>query len=328
MGNVTTRLKTVKNYFCEIAKRDPALDGIDVDGIVSVGTPVYQRYDRDSDAWFPYLHHQTVLRVGGNDERAIKVSSKIKEFVSGYDGMMTIRKSLNPFLEAAGEYTALTLLELGAVKLNVKEPFVYANKNRGPVYVDNRLLVTESKHKGAIASFMAEMLDNEIHSDINMIAGGETAGMSPAERLAQLVNLPYFYVRKEPKGHGGKNVVVGNPDRISPPALLVEDLITDGGSKLSFIDNMRAERAYCNVAFVIFDRLQGGRESLLQERNCELYSITDLQQTRDTAVKKGYLSEEENAAIGDYLANPKKWNLERGFDWHEKGIVVEPATKA
>ncbi len=327
---VTERLKRVKDQFCELTKNDPALSGIDVDKMVYAGKPVVQSYDKDGgSAWFPYLHHQTALRIenGGDNEKSIKVDSKIKEFVSSYNGMMAIRRALNPFLDSAGQHTALTLLELEAVKLNVKEPFTYANKNKGPVYIDNRFLVTDSKHKGAIASFMAEMLETEVYSDINMICGGETAGMAPAERLAQLVNLPYFYVRKEAKQHGGKNVIVGDPKKLSPPALLVEDLITDGGSKLRFIDNMRAEGAFCNVAFVIFDRLQDGRQSLLKEKGCELYSITDLRQTRKVATEKGYLSEEDDAAIEEFMQNPKKWNLDRGYDWYEKGVIAEKADK-
>jgi orotate phosphoribosyltransferase len=323
MMGVTERLKAVKNQFCEIAKQDPALAGIDIDGILHVGNPDHQEYGTGGNVWIPYLHHQTALEVEGDDDDAIKVRSKVKEYLSSYEGAMTIRRALNPFLDAASQFTALTLLELGAVKLNVKEPFTYASKNKGPVYVDNRFLVTESKHKGAIASFMAEMRDNEVYSEINMIVGGETAGMAPAERLAQLVNLPYFYVRKEAKQHGKKSTVVGNPTKIKPPALLVEDLITDGGSKLTFIDNMRAEGANCNVVFVIFDRLQGGADALLRQKACELYSITDLQQTRKVAVEKGYISVEDDANIEEYLKDPRKWNLSHGFDWYENNVIAE-----
>jgi len=323
MMGVTERLKGVKDQFCELAKQDPALSGIDVDKYVSAGTPVRQRYDKDGSAWFPYLHHHTALRVTEKDENGLKVDSKLQQFISSYDGMMAIRRALNPFLDSASQYTALTLLELGAVELNAKKPRQLTNKNHSPVYVDNRFLVTESKHKGATASFMAEMLDNEVCSDINMIVGGETAGMAPGERLAQLVNLPYFYVRK--KVERGKAAVVGNPNKISPPAALVEDLITDGKSKFTFIDFMRAERAFCNVTFVIFDRLQGGREALLKGRNCELYAITDLKQTRKVAVTKGYMSEEDDAVIEEYLKNPRKWNLDRGYDWYENDVIVEKA---
>jgi len=320
---VTRRLKAVREQFCELAKQDQTLSGIDVDKYVIPGVPVRQTYDSDSSAWFPYLHHQTALRVVEKDENGVKVEAKLQQFISSYKGMMAIRRALNPFLDAASQYTSLTLLELGAVELNVKKPRELASHNHSPVYVDNRFLITESKHKGAIASFMAEMMDHEIYSDINMIVGGETAGMSPAERLAQLVNLPYFYVRK--KTERGKSAVVGNPNKINPPALLVEDLVTDAGSKLIFVDGMRAERAFCNTIAVIFDRLQGGREVLLKDRNCELYALTDLRQTRDVAVEKGYMTFDDDTAIDEYLKNPRKWNLDHGFDWYEKDVIVEKA---
>jgi orotate phosphoribosyltransferase len=326
MMGVTERLKAVKNQFCEIAKQNPALAGIDIDKVLDVGSPARQEYGTGGNVWVPYLHHKTALKVEGSDEDALAVRSKLENYIASYDGNMSIRRALNPFLDAASQFTALTLLELGAVKLNVKQPFTYASKNKGPVYVDNRFLVTESKHKGAVASFMAEMLDNEVYSEINMIVGGETAGMAPAERLAQLINLPYFYVRKEAKQHGKKSTVVGNPAMIKPPALLVEDLITDGGSKLTFIDNMRAEGASCNVVFVIFDRLQGGADALLRQKACELYSITDLQQTRKVAVEKGYISVEDDANIEEYLKDSRKWNLDRGYDWYENNVVVEKAS--
>lgn len=226
----------------------------------------------------------------------------------------------NSFREPIQRFVSMLLLHLGVVKITKEdeEPFEYTSGNRGNIYIDNRILVSHIAYKKIIAGFMFNIIEMEIPEKVSCVFGGETAGMSFAEQLSDISGLNYFYVRKKAKEHGDKRQkkrsrVVGDLKRLQGNGILIEDLITDGKSKISFLEAIR-DHVECRRCIVVVDREQGGSE-LLKENECILYALTSLKHVIDTALKLRKIKEETYKSVREYLSNPKEWNVSRGYKW-------------
>ena len=144
------------------------------------------------------------------------------------------------------------LLESGAVDFRADDPFTLASGLPSPTYVDCRKLISYPRIRATLMDFLtATVMRDAGFEAFSNIAGGETAGIPFAALVAERMGLSMTYVRKKPKGYG-RNAriegVMGPEDRV----LLVEDLTTDGGSKLSFVDAIRETGARCSHTAVIF----------------------------------------------------------------------------
>lgn len=148
--------------------------------------------------------------------------------------------------------SANMLLEIGAVHFNAAEPFTLASGLPSPTYIDCRKLISYPRIRATLMDFMAATVMRDAGFEaFDNIAGGETAGIPFAAMVAERLALPMTYVRKKPKGYGRNARIEGvmsEGDRV----LLVEDLTTDGGSKLSFVDAIRETGATCGHTAVIF----------------------------------------------------------------------------
>ena len=148
--------------------------------------------------------------------------------------------------------TARMLLEIQAVHFNAEEPFTLASGLPSPTYIDCRKLISYPRIRSTLMDFLTvTVLRDAGFEAFTNVAGGETAGIPFSAFVAERMALPMTYVRKKPKGYG-RNAriegVMGESDRV----LLVEDLTTDGGSKLSFVDAIRETGATCAHTAVIF----------------------------------------------------------------------------
>ena len=148
--------------------------------------------------------------------------------------------------------TARMLLEIDAVHLRPDDPFTLASGLPSPTYIDCRRLISYPRIRSALMDFLCQTVMRAAGFEaFDSIAGGETAGIPFAALIAERMGLPMTYVRKKPKGHGkGARIEGVLPE--GTRVLLVEDLTTDGGSKLSFIDAIRAAGATCAHTAVIF----------------------------------------------------------------------------
>ncbi|MGB8621211.1 MAG: orotate phosphoribosyltransferase [Paracoccaceae bacterium] len=148
--------------------------------------------------------------------------------------------------------TARMLLEIEAVHFNADEPFTLASGLPSPTYIDCRKLISFPRIRATLMDFMAVTVMREAGFEaFDNIAGGETAGIPFAALVAERLALPMTYVRKKPKGYG-RNARIEGDMREGQRVLLVEDLTTDGGSKLSFVDAIRETGATCGHTAVIF----------------------------------------------------------------------------
>jgi len=203
---------------------------------------------------------------------------------------------------------AMLLWENGAVKVNNEEPFKLASGASSPIYINCRQVIS---HPPFMQLFTAAV--NVICArnglKINAIAGGETAGIPFGAYVAQSMSLPFFYVRKAAKKYGIANLVEGG-NVSNKHVMLIEDLITDGGSKLHFIEALRANGATVENVMVLFDRNQGG-EDVLGKEGCNLWSITDLNTTLKVADEMKLVPEESLSSVKEYLKDPQGWQAKR-----------------
>ena len=136
---------------------------------------------------------------------------------------------------AASRPTARALLETRSVHFRPDDPFTLSSGLVSPTYVDCRRLIGFPAQRAAMMDAMAAMVPAD---EIDVVAGGETAGIPFAAWIAERMGLPMAYVRKTPKGHG-RGARIEGPMEEGQRVLLVEDLTTDGGSKISFVDAIR-----------------------------------------------------------------------------------------
>ena len=157
-----------------------------------------------------------------------------------------------PDKEEIASLSASMLLEIGAVHFNTEEPFTLASGLPSPTYIDCRKLISYPRIRSTLIDFLSATVLREAGFEaFDNIAGGETAGIPFAALVAERLALPMSYVRKKPKGYG-RNARIEGEMAAGQRVLLVEDLTTDGGSKLSFVDAIRETGASCGHTAVIF----------------------------------------------------------------------------
>ena len=154
--------------------------------------------------------------------------------------------------ESAGEAVARMLLDIEAVHLRPAEPFKLTSGLASPVYVDCRKIISYPRARAAAMRLACDELARAVgHEAFDAIAGGETAGIPFAAWIADRLALPMLYVRKKPKGFGRDARIEGRLVE-GQRVLLVEDLTTDGGSKVAFVEALREAGAVCHHTVVLF----------------------------------------------------------------------------
>lgn len=160
--------------------------------------------------------------------------------------------STYPTAQEMARLTARMLWEIEAVNFMADEPFKLASGQLSPVYIDCRKLISYPRIRSTLMDFLTvTVMRNAGFEAFDNIAGGETAGIPFAALVAERMGLPMTYVRKKPKGYG-RNARIEGAMTEGQRVLLVEDLTTDGGSKLSFVDAIRDTGATCAHTAVIF----------------------------------------------------------------------------
>lgn len=148
--------------------------------------------------------------------------------------------------------TAEILFETRSVLLRPDDPFTLTSGRKSPVYIDCRRLIAFPRARRRLMELAVSMIETHIgYESLDIVAGGETAGIPFAAWISERLMLPMCYVRKQPKGFGRMARIEGD---MQPGArvLLVEDLATDGGSKRSFVEALREAGGHCGHCFVIF----------------------------------------------------------------------------
>ena len=208
--------------------------------------------------------------------------------------------------------TARAFLEIGAVHFNAREPFTLASGLPSPTYIDCRRLISYPRARAMVMDFMAATILREAgFESLDTLAGGETAGIPFAALVAERLGLPMTYVRKKPKGYG-RNARIEGVMNEGDRALLIEDLTTDGGSKLSFVDAIRATGATCSLAAVIFYYgIFPETEARLAGHGLRLLWLCTWRDMLAEARTSGAFDAETLAGVESFLDDPRGWQAAR-----------------
>ena len=204
--------------------------------------------------------------------------------------------------------TARMLLEIKAVDFNVKTPFKLASGLPSPSYVDCRKLISYPRIRSTLMDFLTvTVMRNAGFEAFDNIAGGETAGIPFAALVAERMALPMTYVRKKPKGYGGNARIEGAMSE-GQRVLLVEDLTTDGGSKLSFVDAIRDTGATCgHTAVIFYYDIFPETTKTLGDHGVALHHLCTWWDVLAEAKAQGSFDAETLAEVEAFLNAPRAW---------------------
>ena len=204
--------------------------------------------------------------------------------------------------------TARMLLEIKTVDFNVKTPFKLASGLPSPSYVDCRKLISYPRIRSTLMDFLTvTVMRNAGFEAFDNIAGGETAGIPFAALVAERMALPMTYVRKKPKGYG-RNARIEGAMSEGQRVLLVEDLTTDGGSKLSFVDAIRDTGATCgHTAVIFYYDIFPETTKTLGDHGVTLHHLCTWWDVLAEAKAQGSFDAETLAEVEAFLNAPRAW---------------------
>jgi orotate phosphoribosyltransferase len=209
--------------------------------------------------------------------------------------------------------TARLYLETGAVRFMQDKPFIFTSGWASPVYNDSRWLISFPAVRARMMDFMVATVLRDIGRDkIDAIAGGETAGIPFAAWVAERMNLPMQYVRKKPKGFGRGAQIEGKLDE-GQRVLLVEDLATDGKSKVNFVKAIREAGGVCDHCIVIFfyDIYPQGKK-ILGDLGVTLHQLTTWWDVLAVAKSGGKFDPAMLAEVEKFMHDPAGWSKAHG----------------
>ena len=208
--------------------------------------------------------------------------------------------------------SARMLLEIKAVHFNAQDPFTLASGLPSPTYIDCRKLISYPRIRSALMDFMTVTVMRDAGFEaFDNIAGGETAGIPFAAFVAERMALPMTYVRKKPKGYGRNARIegaMGEGERV----LLVEDLTTDGGSKLSFVDAIRDTGATCaHTAVIFYYDIFPETEKTLGDHGVQLHHLCTWWDVLAEARASNAFDDATLTEVERFLNDPRAWQAER-----------------
>jgi len=203
------------------------------------------------------------------------------------------------------EQTINFLTQINAIKLNTKNPFTWTSGIKSPIYCDNRLVLSYPKIRDFIADNMSQIIKNKYGDNIS-IAGVATGAIAMGIMIAERLNLPYAYVRPEPKGHGLKNQIEGNIDKNSG-VIVIEDLISTGKSSLNAINALKSDGYNVMGMLSIFSyNFEFANKKFVSEK-ITIDSLADYNTLVEIIESKGELSDEEISRLKKWREDPKSW---------------------
>ncbi len=197
--------------------------------------------------------------------------------------------------------TAKILLDIKAINIQPKKPFKLTSGRLSPVYVDCRKIISHLKERRSIINMGSKLIKKKINlKNIDYIAGGETAGIPYASWISEKLNKPMVYIRKKPKGFGKLSQIEGeikNKSRV----LLIEDLSTDGKSKINFCNAIKKAGGKIKDIFVIFN-YDIYPDTILKKNKLVIHFLTNWEFVIKHLKKKKNFKKEEILAIEQFLS--------------------------
>ncbi|MFC5408557.1 orotate phosphoribosyltransferase [Larkinella bovis] len=204
------------------------------------------------------------------------------------------------------EQIARVLLEVKAVRLRPDEPFTWSSGWKSPIYCDNRITLSYPEARSYIRNELANAIRQEFPA-VQAIAGVATAGIPQGALVADALNLPYLYVRPEPKKHGMGNQIEGRLEA-GQRIVVIEDLISTGGSSLKVVDVLRQSGAEVLGMAAIFTYGFPVAARNFADKDVKLICLSNYETLVEEARKLDYIAADALDSLAAWRQNPSEWN--------------------
>lgn len=204
---------------------------------------------------------------------------------------------------------AESLLQIKAIKLNNSEPFTWASGLKSPIYCDNRISLSYPKIRTYIRTHIVEAIEDKF-GKVDVIAGVATAGIPQAALVAAAMGLPLIYVRSSEKKHGMTNKIEGFLEK-GQKVVVIEDLISTGGSSLNAVEALREAGAKVLGMVAIFTYGLKKASENFENADCELITLSDYSHLVKVATEYSYISKDDLDSLMEWSENPPEWSKSR-----------------
>lgn len=201
------------------------------------------------------------------------------------------------------------LLQIKAVKLNPQKPFQWSSGLLSPIYCDNRLILSYPVIRTYVRQQFVEVV-NENLGKADVIAGIATGGIAHGVLLAQELGLPFIYVRPEPKKHGLTNVIEGYVEK-GQSVIVIEDLVSTGGSSLRAIEHLKAFGCIVKGMVSIFNYHLKAAQENFKKNKIQTWSLSNFDDLIKIALEKEFINEEDYEQLKDWQKNPEEWSKQK-----------------
>ncbi len=197
------------------------------------------------------------------------------------------------------------LLQIKAIKLQPANPFTWASGWKSPIYCDNRKTLSYPDIRKLIAESFAEIIKQK-YKNVDVIAGVATGAIAVGVLVAEVLDLPFIYVRSSSKGHGLQNQIEGYFEQ-NQKVVVIEDLVSTGGSSLKAVDALRSANLNVLGMLAIFTYGFKQAENNFALNNCELTTLSNYNSLIDIALQTKYISEDFLPTLKQWRQNPEIW---------------------
>ena len=208
-------------------------------------------------------------------------------------------------MESVEKIVAKQLLDVKAVKLNVENPFTWASGWKSPIYCDNRKILSYPAARKVVYESFVEII-NKHFKGVDVIAGVATGAIAYGMLVAEAMGKPFVYVRPKPKDHGTGAQIEGDLPK-GAKVVVVEDLISTGGSSLSAVDCLQKSGAVVlgMVAIFTYNFIRARRA--FEYANVELHTLSHYEALLEEAVAENYIKQEDMEVLKQWRINPENW---------------------
>ena len=210
------------------------------------------------------------------------------------------------FNKDTASQTAELLLQINAIKLNPSNPFLWASGWKSPIYCDNRITLSFPAIRNYLKNEFAKNIEKQFGKP-DVIAGVATGAIGIGLLVAEVLGLPFVYVRPEPKKHGRMNQIEGFLQK-GQNVVVVEDLISTGSSSLLAVEALRDAGANVKGMAAIFSYGFDIATQNFAAANVVLFTLSDYENLLPLAVNKQYITEKEEETLSQWRKNPSVWN--------------------
>jgi len=203
--------------------------------------------------------------------------------------------------------TAELLLQINAIKLQPQNPFTWASGWKSPIYCDNRITLSYPTIRNYIRENLANQIE-ELYGKPDVIVGVATGAIGIGALVADILNLPFCYVRPEAKKHGRQNKIEGHIEK-GQNAIIVEDLISTGKSSLLAVDALREAGVKVKGMVAIFTYGFDIAEENFKEVNVSLHTLSNYDNLLVLAEKSNYITSKEAEILSKWREDPGNWSI-------------------